>query len=325
MSRVESPARGCGVKKSLLVASVLVMMVLLGGCSGSAGTTTTSTSLPDNSTIPETTSTTATSLPVGVFETTTHQETERRFTYAGSWKASDNNSATGSSFTFANSSGASLTIRFVGTELSWIAKKSPVYGQAEVTVDGTSVGNVDLYSADVVWQQVVWQTGTLSVGPHVVTIAWTGQKAPAATDDNINVDAIEVHGVLTGRYQQTNTKLVYAGNWKATSDSSASGENFAFANASGASVTIRFDGIQLAWLAKKSSVYGEAQVTVDGGDSVTVDLYSADVLWRQEVWNSGMLGSGSHTVVIQWTGRKNAAATDTNINIDYLEVTGTLE
>lgn len=313
------------MKKSLLVASILVLMVLVGGCSaGTATSTTSSTNLPDTSTTLETTSTTAATLPAGVFETIRHQETERRLTYAGTWTASDDNSASGGSFAFADSSGASLAIRFVGTQLSWIAKKSPAYGKAEVTVDGSSVGSVDLYSADEVWQQVVWQTDTLSVGPHAVTIAWTGEKT-AATGTNINVDAIEVHGVLTGRYQQTDAKLVYAGDWKADSDAAASGENFAFANASGASVTIRFNGVHLVWLAKRSSAYGEAQVTVDGGSPVTVDLYSADVLWRQEVWNSGILGSGSHAVVIQWTGRKNAAATDTNINIDYLYVAGTLE
>jgi hypothetical protein len=314
------------MKKSLLVASLLVLLSLMGGCSGGADeTTTSSTDLPDTSTSLETTSTTATTLPAGVFEIIRHQETEGRLTYAGTWKASDSDSASGKSFAFAGSSGASLTIRFVGTQLSWIAKKSPAYGKAEVTVDGSSVGSVDLYSADEVWQQVVWQTDTLSVGPHAVTIAWTGEKTAAATGTNINIDAIEVNGVLTGRYQQTNNKLVYAGDWKATSDASASGDSFAFVNAAGASVTIRFNGVHLVWLAKKSSSYGKAQVTVDGGSPVTVDLYSADVLWRQEVWNSGVLGSGSHTVVIQWTGSKNAAATDTNINIDYLYVAGTLE
>jgi hypothetical protein len=313
------------VKRALLVVSILVVMVLAVGCSGGAATTTSSTESTGTSTSVEITTTTNTSLPAGVFETLKHEQTERRFTYSGDWNDSDATAASAGSFVFADSSGATLTIRFVGTEISWIAKKAPAYGQAEVTVDATSVGIIDLYSADEVWQQVVWQSGPLTVGPHVVTIAWTGKKTAAAEGTNINVDAIEVNGVLTGRYQQTNAKLVYAGDWKATSDASASGENFAFTNAPGASVTIRFNGTQLAWLAKKSPAYGEAQVTVDGGSPATVDLYSADVLWRQEVWNSGMLGSGSHTVIIQWTGSKNAAATDTNINIDYLEITGTLE
>ncbi len=314
------------MKRSLLLVSAIALMVLVGGCSGGTDTsTTTSTSLPDTSTTVETTSTTGTTLPVGVLETIRHEETERRLTYAGDWTASDNNLASGKSFAYAGSAGASLTVRFIGTQLSWIAKTGPLYGLADITVDGTGVETVDLYSPVVAWQQVVWQSDTLSLGPHTVTIAWTGEKAANAKATNINVDALEVLGVLTGRYQQTNAKLVYAGTWKATSDASASGASFMFANSSGASVTIRFTGIGLSWLAKKSPAYGQAQVTVDGGSPVTVDLYSADVLWRQEVWNSGILGSGSHVVIIQWTGSKNAAATDTNINVDYFDVTGTLE
>jgi hypothetical protein len=313
------------VKKTLLVAGILVVMVLVGGCSGGAATTTSSTDVSDTSTSLETTSTTGTTLPAGVFETVTHEQTERRLTYAGDWTNSDATSASGQSFVFADSAGAALTIRFIGTNLSWIAKTAPKYGQAEVTVDGASAGIVDLYSAAELWQQVVWESDTLSVGPHVVTIAWTGEKTAGAQGTNINVDAIKVLGVLTGRNQETNAKLVYGGVWKADSNTSASGQSFKFADSSGTSVTIKFNGIQLIWLAKTSPVYGTAQVTVDGGSPVTVDLYSADALWRQEVWNSGLLGSGSHTVVIKWAGSKNAAATGTNINIDYLDVTGTLE
>jgi hypothetical protein len=314
------------MKKSVLVAVIVGVMVLVGACSsGEASSTTSSTEDLVTSTTIAATTTTDTSLPAGVFETVSYEQTERHFTYAGEWKTSSNGRASGGSFVFANSGKASLTVRFVGTGVSWIAKKSPKYGVAEVTVDGVSAGTVDLYSAEEEWRQVVWESDALVSDAHTVSIAWTGQKSEDATDTNISVDAVEVTGVLTGRYQETNEKVVYAGEWKASRHSLASGETFAFANTSGATATIRFNGIALTWLAKKSPVYGEGQVTVDGGSPVTVDLYSADTLWRQEVWSSGILGSGSHTVIIQWTGGKNDAATDTNINVDYFDVTGTLE
>jgi tRNA A37 threonylcarbamoyladenosine biosynthesis protein TsaE len=314
------------MKKGLLVAIILVLAVLTCGCSGGTDASTTTTTAPvPTSTTQATTTTTTTSLPPGVFETVRHEEIERRFTFSGDWTASNNDSASGKSFVYADSEGASLTVRFVGTAAAYVAKKSPRYGVAEVTLDGTAVATVDLYSAEEAWQQVVWETSELASGPHVLVIAWTGEKAAAAEGTNINIDAVEVNGVLIGRYQQTNAKLEYEGTWKATSDPSASGENFAFANSEGASVTIRFNGVQLTWLAKTSPAYGQAAVTVDGGAPITVDLYSAEVKWRQAVWTSDLLGSGSHTVVISWTGNKNAAATDTNINIDYLDVTGFLE
>ena len=163
------------------------------------------------------------------------------------------------------------------------------------TLDGKSLGIIDLYSATTEWQQKVWGTGTLDSGPHTVTIAWTGLKRAAATGTYINVDAFEVEGVVTGRYQQSNADLLYAGIWKTTSTASASGGSFAYANATGASVTIHFTGTELAWIAKKSPVYGKATVTLDGGSPVTVDLYSASVLWQQQVWSTGILTErGAH-------------------------------
>ena len=90
-------------------------------------------------------------------------------------------------------------------------------------------------------------------------------------------------------------------------------------------MTIHFTGTRLAWIAKESHVYGKAKVTLDGGSPVTVDLYSASVLWLQKVWDTGILASGAHAVKIEWTGTKSAAATDTNINVDAVDVTGTLD
>ncbi len=57
---------------------------------------------------------------------------------------------------------------------------------------------------------------------------------------------------------------------------------------------------------------------------MTVDLYSASVLWKQRVWSTGILTSGPHTVKISWTGSKHAGATGANIDVDAVDVTGTL-
>jgi hypothetical protein len=127
------------------------------------------------------------------------------------------------------------------------------------------------------------------------------------------------------RHEQTDAALIYSGPWNTTSTASASGGSFAFANSPGTAVTIHFAGTELVWIAKKSPVYGRAEVTLDGGDPLTVDLYDANVLWQQGVWDTGALADGEHTVTIRWTGQKNAAATDTNIGIDAFEVTGSRE
>ena len=115
-----------------------------------------------------------------------------------------------------------------------------------MTLDGTNRGTVDLYSATTTWQQKVWGTGPLTSGPHTVTISCTGLKRAAAAGTDIDADAFDINGVLAGRYEQNNAKLIYSGTWKTASSASASAGSFSHTNSSGASVTIHFSGIELA-------------------------------------------------------------------------------
>jgi len=143
------------------------------------------------------TTTTSTSTTSTIVTPSRYEQTEPGLVYTGAWSTTTDGSASGSSFGFANSSGASVSVTFEGTYLAWIAKKAPVYGKAEVTLDGRSLGTIDLYSASIGWQEKVWGSGTLKSGLHTVTIAWTGTKNTAATDTNISVDAFDIVGALT--------------------------------------------------------------------------------------------------------------------------------
>jgi hypothetical protein len=297
-----------------------------------AGTTTASsdqstdtTTLDTSSTLPSDTTTTTSAPSSTILQAVAHQQNEPRFVYSGSWQTVSSSLASGGSYAQTNSSGASLTIRFIGTNLVWIGKESPALGEAKVLVDGGAAHTVDLYSATTVSRHTIWQTGTLNQNvAHTVVISWTGKKRTAATGTSIDVDAIQITGVVTGRYQQNNTKFSYSGTWGATSSSSASGASFKYANTSGASITIHFTGIDLAWIAKTGPAYGEAKITVDGTKTYTVNLYSASTVWQKRVWSTGILATGAHTVVIRWTGAKSTAATGTSIDVDAIDVTGTL-
>ena len=127
------------------------------------------------------------------------------------------------------------------------------------------------------------------------------------------------------RYEETDTKLAYAGTWyNNTSAPQASGGSFRYSNVSGASVTIKFTGTYLAWITKKSPAYGKAKVTLDGVDQGTVDLYSASELWQRKVWGKTFATSGTHTLTIAYTGLKNPSATGTYIGVDAFDIVGTL-
>jgi serine/threonine protein kinase len=203
----------------VVVALVVGLLVAFGGNSGLGSSTTvtsrgtsstgqsglaTATTTTATSVVPTTTSTTIASTTttiatttIAVANPTRYEQTESRLVYAGTWRTDASDSASGSSFVFSDSGGASVSVTFEGTNLAWIAKKAPAYGKAKVTLDGKSLGTVDLYSASTRWQQKVWGTGTLNSGLHTVTIARTGTKNTAATGTNINVDAFDVVGSVT--------------------------------------------------------------------------------------------------------------------------------
>jgi SpoIID/LytB domain protein len=259
------------------------------------------------------------------------EQTESDLTYAGSWVNSPSTSASGGSSYYVNSAG-SVTVKFDGSYLVWLSKTSNAYGMAWVRLDDGIPQLVDLYSATTQWKRAVWNSGTLAPGTHTLCISWSGIKNASATNYNIGLDAFDIMGSLISaptppgmptRYQNTNATISYSVPWSTRWATAASGGNFYYLNAAGFA-TIKFDGVYLSWVAKKGAPYGIASVTVDGGAPVLVDLYRSTDLFQSNVFNTGILAPGTHTVVISWTGTKNASATGTNVAIDALDVIGSL-
>lgn len=315
-----------GMKRPLLVVGVLILALVLPGCAAGPSTTSTGSAMSKTTETAgaiggESTTTTA---AVTVWETVRYEQNSPGLKYSGSWTYSSSALASKGSFVYTGSAGASVTIRFVGTYLGWLAKTADVYGKAKVTVDDASAVTVDLYSKDRVWRHIVWETKTLPFGPHTVKIACAGKKRAAATGTYINVDAIEVVGAVIAGYQQGDPHFAYSGKWKTVKDKSASGGSFALVKSSGSFMTVAFTGVQIDWFAKVGPPYGKASVAVDGADPIIVDLYSAEVQWAQRVWSSGRLPLATHEVKIRWTGMKDPEATGTYINVDAFEIAGIL-
>ena len=250
-----------------------------------------------------------------------HEEFDPRFYYSGSWTTSSTpvGAASGEGYKYSAAAGASVTVAFSGTSLEWIATKSSDGGSARITLDGTDAGTISLYSATPRYQQKAWSSGLLSNGPHILTIR--------RSTGRLNVDAFDIAGCLVQytHAEETGSAFVYAGTWTPSGGTYASGGSFRYANAARASVTIPFTGTYLAWIAKTSPSYGYAKVTVDGTASYNVNLWSAATLYRQSVWNTGTLASGLHWVKIEWTGRPGHAGGGTNVNIDAVDVKGTVQ
>jgi hypothetical protein len=262
----------------------------------------------------------------GAATLTRYQQNASQLAYTGVWTVSSATQASGGSYRVANASGMSMTATFNGTSLVWVSKTAPTYGMAKVSVDGGTAVTVDLYSAAIKYQQKVWATGTLSAGYHTVKIVWTGTKNPAATGTNICVDALDVAGSLVGvtRLDQSDRHLGWRGRWLKASATAYTGGAAWYANSSGGSVTVAFNGAGLTLLGKKGPTYGIASVSLDGGPAVRVDLYNPTIVYQRAMYSVSFLKPGRHSVTLSWTGQKNPAATGTNVGLDAIDVRGAL-
>jgi lipoprotein-anchoring transpeptidase ErfK/SrfK len=126
------------------------------------------------------------------YATTRYEDDDPRFLLAGPWSTLSAASASGGAYK-SGGSGSGFTVNFTGTRLDWVATRGPGMSVANVSVDGKAAVDVNLYSASTEYQRVVWSTGVLSSGKHVVEIGWDEANEAGTT---ISVDAFDVRGTV---------------------------------------------------------------------------------------------------------------------------------
>jgi len=262
------------------------------------------------------------------------EQTESKLLYEGVWATTNNASLSGGSDSRTDSAGSAVTAAFSGTGIAWIGTKSPYYGRASVSLDGSAPVVVDMYATTTSYQQTLLSFGNLSAGLHTLRIEPLGTANPASSGTVIRVDAFDIQGSLdqampagdpSTRYQQTDDHLKYSGVWASTSGSSLSGGSDTRTDASGGAVDIAFNGTGIAWVGTKAPQYGQARVSLDGGAPVIVDSYGSSVAYQQRLWATWGLTPGPHTLRIEWTGMKNPASSGTMVRVDAFDVAGVLE
>jgi len=135
--------------------------------------------------------------------------------------------------------------------------------------------------------------------------------------------SLEVQTDITGlaRYEQTDGRLIYSGTWSTFSTSGASGGSYRRTNVPGATVMVAFRGTRLDWIATKGRTLGLAEVRVDNGPKLIIDLSRSTVAYQQRVYSTGELSPGLHVVSITWSPLNTGGQ---YISVDAVEVVGTL-
>ncbi len=117
--------------------------------------------------------------------------------------------------------------------------------------------------------------------------------------------------------QETSGTVAYSGTWAHSRLSGSTGRFVQRSSSTNATATFSFNGTSVALVTSKAAARGVAQITLDGTDVGTVDLYATSKKTRKVAWASdAALAPGSHTLVIRVTGTKNSSSIDARIDID---------
>jgi len=215
--------------------------------------------------------------------------------------------------------GAQATFTFTGTGVSWIGARGTQSGIARVSLDGTFVAEIDLYSATEQIQAAVFTATGLADGTHTLTIEGTGRQNPAAQNALIVVDAFDV--ISTGaRHQDTDPGIAYGTGWIQDNRDKAYSEGAsAESNTIGAQATITFSGTGISWVGARGPQCGIARVSVDGAIVQDFDTYAQTEGPQHTDFTVRGLAAGTHTLTIQVIG-KNPVSTDAWILMDAFDV-----
>ena len=202
--------------------------------------------------------------------------------------------------------GATVTVPFRGTGISWIGYRGPDAGIATVRVDRGAAQEVDLYHPIATYQPIVFTAQGLSDTNHNLTITSTGRKNPASTGARVVADAWDVF-TPGKRYEEWDPAIVYTfpnGIWWTPCNPSRvwSGGCSATHAKAGATATFTFTGTSVSWIGcRKGSASGTVNVYIDGVFQQKVYLgenYPTEG-YQLTAYRKDGLPYGQHTIMIE--------------------------
>lgn len=128
-----------------------------------------------------------------------------------------------------------------------------------------------------------------------------------------------------GEIQDTDSLIAYAGAWQTSTDPNYSPPDHTdhYSSSQGSSATRTFvlgaPGY-IEYHGKKAAHHGIANVQIDNGAIVPIDLYNPTDLFDQVLYRSPTLAAGTHTIVISVSGNSNPLSPEKVIELDRFVV-----
>jgi hypothetical protein len=187
-------------------------------------------------------------------------------------------------------------------------------------VDGAALSGDDTtapYSA-------TWDTTTAAEGAHTLTAVARDSAGHSTTSAAVSVTVTNAADTVT-RVQDSSPAILFtpAGTWvEGYQDNYGwSGGTAALGFSQGQRATFSFSGTGVSWIGFRGPQTGIAIVHLDGAPVATVDPYHPTEVVQAVLFTATGLANGTHTLAIEVTQTKNAAATDYYVVVDAFDIT----
>jgi hypothetical protein len=261
--------------------------------------------------------------------TTLIVQTDPSIVYTGTWYQNYAYPNIGGSANLTNAKGATATLSFTGTGITWIGVLDSYSGLAQVYLDGTP-NVIDTYGPATLYQQPLFSVHGLAPGAHSLSIQVLHQRDGATSGSWIWINAFLIENgsglvggvnAAAGRIEQNNPAVTYAGNWYLNTNPIMSGGTAALGMDPNSSVTVTFNGTGITWIGYQDQWSGIANVSLDGKLlAPPVDTYASSQKAQSSVFSVGGLSPGTHTLLIVVTGAHDAASAGSWIWVDAFNV-----
>ena len=257
------------------------------------------------------------------------QDDDLRVGFHGTWSSVWAKGSSGQSHRISRKSGSYVLASFEGTSVALLSRRGPARGRARIYLDGVSKGTIDLYARSTGTRTYVWRSGKLSRGVHTVKVVVLGSKSSASSASYVPIDAFDIVGSPRSKsiggtvVNNGSSKLAKRGSWWVAEQSAAYGDSAWRTRQRGATVTLRFKGTRFAWVGRKDSGLGKAEVLIDGKKVATVSQYASERSARRVAYATSGLTNGTHNVTIRALASPSTGS-GRRVDVDAFVCNGTL-